>query len=95
MKKKDICLIIGVNFNAEYYSFSFSLLYRCTRNTTISTSTSNFGSIGRVDGPLLVNMPSTVTHSLLTCHQTRGSQVLSTQRCCPPTTARPKVYLYK
>ena len=29
------------------------LLYRCTRNTTISTSTSNFGSSGRVDGPLL------------------------------------------
>ena len=38
------------------------LLYRCTRNTTISTSTSNFGSSGRVDGPLLE------THSLLTCH---------------------------
>ena len=38
-------------------------LYRCTRNTTISTSTSNFGSSGRVDGPLLE------THSLLTCHQ--------------------------
>ena len=57
-------------------------------NTTISTSTSNFGSSGRVDGPLLE------TRSLLTCHQPRGSQVLSTQRCYPPTTARPKVYLY-
>ena len=56
-------------------------------NTTISTSTSNFGSSGRVDGPLLE------TRSLLTCHQPRGSQALSTQRCYPPTTARPKVYL--
>ena len=37
-------------------------------NTTISTSTSNFGSSGRVDGPLLE------TRSLLTCHQPRGSQ---------------------
>ena len=50
------------------------LLYRCTRNTTISTSASNLGSSGRVDGPLLE------TRSLLTCHQPRGSQVLSTQR---------------
>ena len=66
-----------------------NLLFRCTRNTTISTSTSNFGSSGRVDRPLLE------THSLLTCHQPRGSQVLSTQQCYPPTTARPKVYLYK
>ena len=57
-------------------------------NTTISTSTSNFGSSGRVDGPLLE------TRSLLTCHQPRGSQALSTQWCYPPTTARPKVYLY-
>ena len=45
-------------------------------------------SSGRVDGPLLE------THSLLTCHQQRGSQVLSTQRFYPPTTACPKVYLY-
>ena len=66
-----------------------NLLFRCTRNTTISTSTSNFGSSGRVDRPLLE------THSLLTCHQPRGSQVLSMQQCYPPTTARPKVYLYK
>ena len=35
--------------------------FRCTRNTTISTSTSNFGSSGRVDGPLLE------THSWLIC----------------------------
>ena len=74
--------------NAMYVCMYNILLYKCTRNTIISTSTSNFGSSGRVDGPLLE------THSLLTCHQPRGSQVLSTQRCYPPTTARPKVYLY-
>ena len=39
-------------------------------NTTTSTSTSNFGSSGRVDGPLLE------TRSLLTCHQPRGSHIL-------------------
>ena len=45
-------------------------------------------SSGRVDGPLLE------THSLFTCRQPLGSQVLSTQRFYPPTTACPKVYLY-
>ena len=43
------------------------LFYRYTRNTTLSTSTSNFGSSGRVDRPLLE------THSLLTRN---GSQVM-------------------
>ena len=52
------------------------------------TSINTHSSSGRVDGPLLEN------HSLLTCHQPRDSQVLSTQRFYPPTTARPKVYLY-
>ena len=100
---RDPCLCLSLSFyisitSHPYISFHFSIsisfhlyIYFCIDvqgNTTISTSTNNFGSSGRVDGPLLE------TRSLLTCHQPRGFQALSTQRCYPPTTARPKVYLY-
>ena len=39
----------------------------------------------------MVDEPVLETLSLLTCRQPRGSQVLSTQRYHPPTTARPSV----
>ena len=42
-----------VNYGLDILMIVACIMYRCTRNTTISTSTSNFGSSGMVDGPLL------------------------------------------
>ena len=63
-------------------------IFRNTKNILPYASINTHDSSARVDGPL----PE--THSSLTCSQPRGSQILSTQRFYPPTTARLKVCLY-
>ena len=78
-----------MHLNCGKYTYNTTkiILFRFTRNILPYASINTYSSSGRADGPLLE------THSL-TCRQPRGSQVLSTQRFYPPTTARPKVYLY-
>ena len=53
------------------YIYVYTGLFRFTRNILPYDSINTHSSSGRVDGPLLE------THSLLTCHQPRSSQVLS------------------